>query len=104
MAKRIFMLRGVPDKEADDVRALLSDSDIPFYETPRGNYGISMAALWLSNDGDEERARRIIEEYQSQFGDKPVQKAGLNINWRMLPWGILLLLLLFWMLSMGLTR
>ena len=104
MAKRIFVLRGVPDREADSVRSLLVDSGIPFYETPRGNFGISMAALWVSNDSDAAKARKIIEEYQSQLGNTPVQKTGFNINWRFLPWGILLVLLLFWMMSMGLTR
>ena len=98
------MLRGVPDKEADDVRSLLADSGIPYYETPRGNFGISMAALWVSNDSDAVRARELLEEYQSGLGGQKIEKTGLNVNWRMLPWGILLVLLLVWMISMGLAR
>ena len=104
MAIRIFQVGGVPEREVDDIRSLLADSGIPYYETPRGNFGISMAAFWVSNDSDAVRARELIEEYQSELGGQEIEKAGLNVNWRMLPWGILLVLLLVWMISMGLAR
>jgi hypothetical protein len=104
MAKRIFEIKGVPDKEVEDVRSLLNESKIPYYETPGGNYGISMAAFWVSNDNDAAHARKVIGDYQAQFGDKQLKKAGFKVNWRLLPWGILLLVLLFWMVSLGLSR
>lgn len=38
-AKILFRLSGVPDDEADDVRMLLTDNAIDFYETSAGNWG-----------------------------------------------------------------
>ena len=64
MAKQIFRLRGVPDDEAEEVRALLAEHHFDFYETPGGNWGISMPALWLVDDSQEETAKAVISEYQ----------------------------------------
>jgi len=78
MAKLLFNLRHVPDDEADDVRALLEEKGIDFYETTPGNWGISLPALWLRDeqqyedaktllaDYQQERTRRMREEYQEQ--------------------------------------
>ena len=66
MAQLLFSLRNVPDDEAHDVRELLSESAIDFYETPPGNWGISMPALWLSNPIQRELATFLIQEYQEQ--------------------------------------
>lgn len=66
MALRLFPLRGVPDDEADDVRALLTDNAIEFYETPAGNWGISMPAIWLQDDSQLQRAKTLIGNYQAR--------------------------------------
>lgn len=66
MAKQIFRLRGVPEDEAEDVRALLTDHDFDFYETPGGNWGISMPAFWLADDDQEDAAKALIDEYQAE--------------------------------------
>ena len=66
MAVIIFKLNGVPDDEADEVRALLTDKGFDFYETSAGRWGISVAALWLKNDEDKALARTLIDEYQHQ--------------------------------------
>lgn len=66
MAKRLFSLRGVPDDEADEVRTLLSEKHIEFYETSAGNWGISMPAIWLRDDSQLHAAKAIIAEYQAQ--------------------------------------
>ena len=42
MSKLLFRLRNVPDDEADEVRELLTQHSIEFYETGAGNWGISM--------------------------------------------------------------
>ena len=39
MAKILFRLNGVSDDEANDVRELLSNNAIDFYETSPGNWG-----------------------------------------------------------------
>lgn len=64
-AKILFKLNGVPDDEADDVRLLLTDNNIDFYETSAGNWGVSMPAIWLKDAGDYTRARSILDEYQA---------------------------------------
>jgi hypothetical protein len=64
MAVIIFKLRFVPEDEAQDVRELLSENKIDYYETSAGIFGISMPALWLKDVSQLEKARELIEEYQ----------------------------------------
>ena len=62
----IFKLRGVPDDEAEDIRALLENNRIDYYETTAGNWGVSLPAIWLQNEMEEERAKELINEYQQE--------------------------------------
>jgi len=62
----LFSLRGVPEDEAEEVRELLTEQNIDFYETSAGNWGMSMPALWLRNDADLEKARNVLNKYQQQ--------------------------------------
>jgi len=64
MAVLIFRLNDVPDEEADDVRTLLADHNIDYYETSSGNWGFSVAGIWIKNNDDKLRARSLIDEYQ----------------------------------------
>lgn len=66
MAKLLFKLKSVFDDEADDVRQLLTENDINFYESPAGNWGISMHALWLNDESQYEEAKKLIDEYQHE--------------------------------------
>lgn len=66
MSKLLFNLRGVPDDEAEELRALLSENNIPYYETSPGNWGISLPALWLEDDSKLSEANRLIEQYQHE--------------------------------------
>ncbi len=66
MAVRIFNLRGVPDDEAEDIRELLQQDNIDFYETPAGNWGVSVPALWLRDEAQEPRAKVLIVAYQKE--------------------------------------
>jgi hypothetical protein len=68
MAALLFSLRGVPDDEAAEVRELLAANAIPFYETPAGNWGISLPAIWLSDDTHLARARALLADYQATRG------------------------------------
>lgn len=68
MAVLLFSLRGVPDDEATEVRELLSANAIVFYETPGGNWGISLPAIWLSDDMHLAHARALLAEYQARRG------------------------------------
>lgn len=66
MAVLIFKLRGVPEDEADEVRELLTQHRLPFYETSAGNWGIGTAAIWLENKDRAEEARLLVAQYQQQ--------------------------------------
>ena len=64
MAKLIFKLKSVSYDEADDIKNLLTENKIDFYESPAGNWGVSMHALWLNDDAQYTQAKQIIDEYQ----------------------------------------
>ena len=66
MPVRLFPLRGVPEDEAEEVRELLTDNAIDFFETPAGNWGISMPALWLNDETQRARALALIKKYQEE--------------------------------------
>lgn len=58
------MLGGVPDDEADDLRALLEENEIDYYEVPASFMGVSPASLWLQDASEYPRARALIDHYQ----------------------------------------
>ncbi|MCE7914000.1 MAG: hypothetical protein DYH15_04785 [Nitrosomonas sp. PRO4] len=66
MAKILFRLNGVSDEEANDVRELLTNNAIDYYETSAGSWGISMPAIWLTDDTQFQRARSLLDDYQNE--------------------------------------
>lgn len=64
MATLVFRLKYVPDEEADDIRQLLTDHDISFYETSAGRWQISMAGLWVKDKEQALQARELIKADQ----------------------------------------
>jgi hypothetical protein len=66
MPVKLFKLRNVPDDEAAEVRQLLADHAIDFYETAAGGWGISMPAIWLRDSSQLAQARALIDEYQKK--------------------------------------
>lgn len=66
MAKLLFRLHNVSEDEANDVRQLLNEAQIEFYETDAGRWQISVAAIWLRQDEEYPRARALLDEYQAQ--------------------------------------
>jgi Family of unknown function (DUF6164) len=68
MAKLLLNLRNVPDDEADDVRALLDEHGIAYYETSPGFWNISLGAIWVREDAAFAEAKRLMAEYQLQRG------------------------------------
>ncbi len=65
MAQLFFKLRLVPEEEANDVRRLLDENRIDWFETSAGRWGISFPAIWLREQSDTERAESLLAEYQS---------------------------------------
>lgn len=66
MAVKLMNLRNVPDDELADIRALLDHHAIGYYETSAGTFGISLAALWLRDEFQLEKANCLLNEYAEQ--------------------------------------
>jgi hypothetical protein len=66
MSILLFKLSWVPDDEAQDIRDLLIENEIDFYETSAGILGFSMPGIWLKDETQVTKARGLIDEYQSQ--------------------------------------
>lgn len=66
MPIKLFNLRGVPHDEAEEIRDLLTNSHIDYYETPGGNWAISAPAIWLNHDDQWHQAKELIEQYQRE--------------------------------------
>jgi hypothetical protein len=66
MSRLLLNLRHVPDDEADDVRAMLDANRIAYYETEPSMWGISAGGIFVKDDGDIDRAKRLMSEYQAR--------------------------------------
>jgi len=66
MAVLIFNLRSVPDDEAEEVRQVLVENQIDFYETPPGLWGLSLPGLWITDESQREHAKELIARYQEE--------------------------------------
>lgn len=91
MAKLLFKLNNVPDEEADEIRQLLDEKQVDYYETTAGNWGLSFAAIWLKNDQDFLPTKELIDDYQNQRYQRVTQahqalrEAGENLTrWQVL--------------------
>ncbi|TAH47781.1 MAG: hypothetical protein E6Q43_05625 [Dokdonella sp.] len=66
MAKLLLNLRHVPEDEAADVRAMLVEHDIGYYETEPNRWGISAGAIWIKDDSRHPDAMVLMSAYQGQ--------------------------------------
>ena len=66
MPHLLFKLNSVPEDELIDVRRLLEENDINFYETDAGRFGFSLAAIWLPDSVDPEPATELLDRYKEQ--------------------------------------
>jgi len=60
----------VPDDEADDIRQILSEHQIKYYETTAGNWGVSMPAIWLEDERQFVQAKELIDSYQAERSER----------------------------------
>lgn len=68
MSRLLLNLRGVPDDEAEDVRALLDANRIPYRETKPSPWGISAGGIWVTKGADFAAAKRAFDDYEQQRG------------------------------------
>jgi hypothetical protein len=64
MSKLLLNMRQVPEDEADEVRAMLREARLEFYETQPSRWGISYGGIWITRDDDIAEARRLMAGYQ----------------------------------------
>jgi hypothetical protein len=62
----LFKFRGAPLDEIEEVRALLHEKEIEFYETEAGMWGIGTAAIWLRDNSRRDEARALLDAYQAE--------------------------------------
>lgn len=70
MATLLLNLRDVPEDELAELRALLDAHAMPWYETPRGRFGISGGGLWLRDDDRADEARALLADYQAERAER----------------------------------
>lgn len=66
MPMRLMNLRSVPDDEAEEIRALLKENGVDYYETPAGRWGLSSPAFWLRDAGQCNEAKSLLEKYHAE--------------------------------------
>lgn len=64
MSRLLLNLRNVPDDEVLEIRALLDEHGLAYFETEPSRWGISMGGIWLHDESDYETARRLLDGYQ----------------------------------------
>ena len=60
----LMNLRNVPEEEAEEVRALLDENGIEYYETQPSLMGFACGALWAHRKEQVPEAKRLLEAYQ----------------------------------------
>lgn len=66
MSRLILNLRHVPDEEAEEVREILDENGIEYYETPPNRWGITAGGIWLADENQTERVEALMAEYQTE--------------------------------------
>lgn len=66
MSRLLIKLRHAPDDEIDEIRGLLHENHIAFYETQPGPWGISAPGIWLKHDDEYDRAKALLDDYQEK--------------------------------------
>lgn len=64
MAQLLIKLNNIPEDEIEEIRDLLDQNRIDYYETEAGRWGISLAGIWLRDDGQVQEAQRLLHNYQ----------------------------------------
>lgn len=66
MSRLLINLRHAPDDEIAEIRDLLHEHGIAFYETQAGPWGISAPGIWIEDDDQFARAKALLDDYQAE--------------------------------------
>lgn len=79
MSRLLIKLRHAPDDEIDEIRNLLQQHGIDFYETQSGPWGISAPGMWLNDERQYDRAKALMDDYQeNRFREKRAEYERLR--------------------------
>ena len=78
MARLLFKLAQVPDDEAQEIRTLLNDHQITYYETDAGFFRVGLDAIWLADGTQEERARELSIKPSGLFASSKIMHNWLK--------------------------
>ena len=79
MPRLLIKLRHAPEDEIREIRSLLQDHHIAFYETQAGPWGISAPGIWLKNEHQYDRARALLDDYEEKrFREKRAEYESLR--------------------------
>lgn len=62
----LLSFRYAPEDEIEQVRILLTDNDIGFYEVPPSFMGFNAGGIWLRHTDQKAAAQTLLAEYQQQ--------------------------------------
>lgn len=66
MSVLLFRLNDVGIDEAEEVRELLGEHQLDYYETSSGRWGLSVAGIWLKDESQLQHAKNLLKEYAIQ--------------------------------------
>jgi len=79
MSRLLIKLRHAPDDEIQEIRSLLQEHRIDFYETQSGPWGISAPGIWLNDEHQYGRAKTLMDDYQeNRFREKRAEYESLR--------------------------
>jgi len=79
MSRLLIKLRHAPDDEIQEIRSLLQEHRIDFYETQSGPWGISAPGIWLNDEHQYDRAKALLDGYQeNRFREKRAEYESLR--------------------------
>ncbi len=79
MSRLLIKLRYAPEDEIQEIRSLLEEHRLDFYETQAGPWGISAPGIWLNDEHQYDRAKALLEEYQkNRFREKRAEYESLR--------------------------
>lgn len=71
MSRLLIKLRHAPEDEIQEIRDLLQQHRIDFYETQAGPWGVSAPGIWLNDEHQYDRAKVLMDDYQeNRFREK----------------------------------
>jgi len=79
MSRLLIKLRHAPDDEIQEIRDLLHENRIHFYETQAGPWGISAPGIWLNDESQYDHAKALLDDYQeNRFREKRAEYERLR--------------------------